>query len=204
MKPCCTILRFFFQIQQAWLVSLYAYDMGHMSCVYCSGNTWCNPASNTRHLQHLFVQKHEDITTNGPKMSQTCLDLFSKPVGVGYCYQPYLRTLWSAGGKSGIKLRCKTWRRNTYYCPTEKASTNVESCLVMSIAHWPWRPCICFTRSGFAPWGAVVYVVLSKNAETRTALVYKRLVLRLQRLHLSQEVVGTTCLTWIFHLCWRY
>lgn len=138
------------------------------------------------------------------QMSQTCLHLFSKPVGVGYRYQPYLRTLWSAGGKSGIKLRCKTWRRNTYYCPTEKASTNVESCLVMSIAHWPCRPCICFTRSGFAPWGAVVYVVLSKNAETRTALVYKRLVLRLQRLHLSQEVVGTTCLTWIFHLCWRY
>lgn len=69
------------------------------------------------------------------QMSQTCLHLFSKPVGVGYRYQPYLRTLWSAGGKSGIKLRCKTWRRNTYYCPTEKASTNVESCLVMSIAH---------------------------------------------------------------------
>lgn len=133
MKPCRTTTFFSRFSRLGWF--LYTYTIWAICHVCIALETLVAILLRTRDICSIYLFRNMKILIKYNKWSQTCLHLFSKPVGVGYRYQPYLRTLWSAGGKSAIKLRCKTWRRNTYHCPTEKASTNVESCLVMSIAH---------------------------------------------------------------------
>ena len=175
-----------------------------MSCVYCTGNTCCNPASNTRHLQHVFVQKHEDTTTNDPKCPKHVSICFQSPLEWGIAINHIFEPCEVPGEKAVSNWGAKHGEEAPIIAQPRRLRQMLKVVLLWALHTCGYLPCICFARSGFAPWGAVVYVVLRKNAETRTALVYKRLVLRLQRLHLSQEVVGTTCLTWIFHLCWRY